>query len=58
MRAARLRSVAAVACAEGVGTEVVAGARLDNKFEGLVGLKAHVSVANWAVDVAGYFEQL
>ena len=42
-------------CAEGVGAELAAGARLDNKSEGLVGLKAHVVVAIWALDVAGYF---
>ena len=48
-------AVAAVACAEGVGAELAAGAQLDNKFEGLVGLKAHVVVANWALGVAGYF---
>ena len=48
-------AVAAVACAEGIGAKLAAGRRLDNKFEGLVGLKAHVVVANWALDVAGYF---
>ena len=30
-------------------------ARLECKSEGLVGLKAHVVVANWALDVAGCF---
>ena len=44
-----------MACAEGAGAEVAAGARLNNKFKGLVGLKTHVVVANWALDVAGYF---
>ena len=44
-----------MACAQGVGAELAARARLDNKFEGLVGLKAHVVVANWALDVADYF---
>ena len=39
----------------GVGAKLAAGARLDNTFEGLVGLKAHIVVANWALDVAGYF---
>ena len=48
-------SAAAVACAEGVGAEDAAGARLKSKSEGLVGLKAHVVVANWALDVASYF---
>ena len=55
MCAAGLRTAAAVACAEGVGTEDAAGTRLESKSEGLVGLKAHVVVANWALDVAGYF---
>ena len=55
MCAAGLRTAAAVACAEEVGAEDAAGARLDNKSEGLVGLKAHVVVANWTLDVAGYF---
>ena len=54
---ARLRTAAAVVCAEGVGAEDAAGARLDNKSEGLVGLKAHVVVANWALDVARCFER-
>ena len=49
MRAAGLRTAAAVACAEGVGAEVVAGARPKSKSQGLVGLKAHVVVANWAL---------
>ena len=55
MCAAGLRTAAAVACAEGVGAEDAAGARLESKSEGLVGLKAHVVVANWALDVAGCF---
>ena len=55
MCAAGLRSAAAVACAEGVGAEDAARARLQSKSEGLVGLKAHVVVANWALDVAGCF---
>ena len=55
MCAAGLRTAAAVACAEGVGAEVAARARLENKSEGLAGLEAHVVVANWALDVAGYF---
>ena len=55
MCAAGPRSAAAVACAEGVGAEDAAGARLESKSEGVVGLKAHVVVANWALDVAGYF---
>ena len=55
MCAAGLRTAAAVACAEGVGTEDAAGTRLESKSEGLVGLKAHVVVANWALDVAGCF---
>ena len=50
-----LRTAAAVACAEGVGAEDAAGARLESRSEGLVGLKAHVVVANWALDVAGCF---
>ena len=44
-----------MACAEGVGAEDAAGARLESKSEGLVGLKAHVVVANWALDVARCF---
>ena len=44
-----------MACAEGVGAEDAAGARLESKSEGLLGLKAHVVVANWALDVAGCF---
>ena len=44
-----------MACAEGVGAEDAAGARLESRSEGLVGLKAHVVVANWALDVAGCF---
>ena len=55
MSAAGLRTAAAVACAKGVGAEDAAGARLESKSEGLVGLKAHVVVANWALDVAGCF---
>ena len=55
MCAAGLRSAVFVACAEGVGAEDAAGARLQSKSEGLVGLKAHVVVANWALDVAGCF---
>ena len=55
MRTAGLRIAAAVACAEGVGAEDAAGARLQSRSEGLVGLKAHVVVANWALDVAGCF---
>ena len=55
MCAAGLRTAAAVACAEGVGTEDAAGTRLESRSEGLVGLKAHVVVANWALDVAGCF---
>ena len=55
MCAAGLRTAAAVACAEGVGAEDAAGARLKSRSEGLVGLKAHVVVANWALDVAGCF---
>ena len=55
MCAAGLRTAAAVACVEGVGAEDAAGARLESKSEGLVGLKAHVVVANWALDVAGCF---
>jgi hypothetical protein len=44
-----------VACAEGAGAEDAAGARLKSRYEGLVGLKAHVVVAIWALDVAGCF---
>ena len=55
MCAAGLRTAAAVACAEGVGAEDAAGARMESKSEGLVGLKAHFVVANWALDVAGCF---
>ena len=44
-----------MACAEGVGAEDAAGARLKSKSEGLVGPKAHVVVANWALDVASCF---
>ena len=44
-----------MACAEGVGAEDAAGARLESKSEGLVGLKAHEVVANWSLDVAGCF---
>ena len=55
MCAARLHTAAVVACAEGVGTEVAAVAELQSKSEGLAGLKAHVVVANWALDVAGCF---
>ena len=40
-----LRTATAVACAEGVGAELVVGARPDGESEGLIGLKAHVSVA-------------
>ena len=58
MCAAGLRTAAAVACAEGVGAEDAAGARLESKSEGLVGLKAHVVVANWALDVAGCFARV
>ena len=40
---------------QGVGAEDAARARLQSRSEGLVGLKAHVVVANWALDVAGCF---
>ena len=40
MCATRLRTAAVVACAEGIGAEDAAGARLESKSEGLVGLKA------------------